>query len=92
MGRTLLHNSAPQNEKRFFGLSLAGAVIKLLLFFQLREKLVSAVVDNADVTKDTSLADVAQISSTLSAATAVPNENSEETTVSKKRFSVECRK
>ena len=53
------------------------------------------MVNNADITKDTSLADVAQISSSLSAATTVPNEISEKTDVGRlsiERFLIECRK
>ena len=41
------------------------------------------VVDTAKVRKDTSLADVAQLSGTLSDATAVPDQNNENVVVSK---------
>lgn len=43
------------------------------------------MVSNADVTKDTSLEDVAQICNTVGAATSVPKENSAEVTVSNLR-------
>ena len=53
-----------------------------LLCLQLREKLVEAVVGNAKVSEETSLSDVAQFASTLTAVTNKPEQNTEKMVVS----------
>lgn len=49
---------------------------------QLREKLAIAVVDSAEVSEETSLSDVAQFASTLTAVTNKPEQNTEKMVVS----------
>ena len=49
---------------------------------QLREKLAIAVVDSAKVSEETSLSDVAQFASTLTAVTNKPEQNTEKIVVS----------
>ena len=49
---------------------------------QLREKLAIAVVDSAKVSEETSLSDVAQFASTLTAVTNKPEQNTEKMVVS----------
>lgn len=49
---------------------------------QLREKLAIAVVDSAKVSEETSLSDVTQFASTLTAVTNKPEQNTEKIVVS----------
>ena len=51
--------------------------------FQLRTKLVDAVLKSADLTDQTSLTDVTQMCNTVKTVTTVTTEVSEETTVSR---------